>query len=787
MSSWCHDKHSIRSIGRVRNDRGYKRHNVRILASLYLISSYVVQCDGYVIPPSEFLNRGNARVGLISSRYKGVISHSSRYYPVIRSSPYYQSAVRPQLPTLQAKKSNNNDDDDSSKNPFESLKFKIQSTLEKIPENPAVIKIVTTFSNILPMLKVTLVSFSLGIIVTLSTIFIPLLSAHDKLEQPVTLFETILADLDRGYVEEVNTKKLFETGVSAMLRSLDPYTEYYEVGGDVTETISGKYAGIGLVISGETRDALDKREKEVSNSVVDDGDDDDVTIRNLDDEPGVIVRKPNKGIRVVNAFEGYAYEYGMRVGDKLLTVDSKPINGKSVEEVRNMLRGEPGTDVTIRFLRDGVNGEQEVTIPRRVVKIRDVKCASLVNDDVGYVQLMGFSQDAGIETRQAIYALQDAVVEKTGGEMKGLILDLRNNPGGLLTSAVDISSLFVPTNSDIVSARGRGFPGILYRSRATPILSPNTKLIVLTNSNTASAAEIVSGAVQDSDAGVIIGAGRTFGKGLVQNVEELPFDTALKFTVAKYYTPSGRCIQSTNYKEGGGLKETDGKYIAEKVKVQQTFYTQNGREVKDGGGIEADFIVDAEKASALEVTLLRAGVFSDFAAEWSKNNVLTDQFSVSESTYKDFVNFAMQKQKNKDIQLEAIYTPSLDRLSKILTESGYKRTEKELKTIQTSIMKEIENDFYKYRKDIKEDISQNILARYLPDSMLIERGVKSDPQVQAAIKLIRSDGKYDKLLARDTEAAKAKLRRGDDLGTSTLNTARGGAPEKGDIKLKLNW
>ena len=191
---------------------------------------------------------------------------------------------------------------------------------------------------------------------------------------------------------------------------------------------------------------------------------------------------------------------------------------------------------------------QTITMPRQVVRMRDVKLATLVGnpaDGIGYVQLTGFASDAGREVRQAIMALQRAAEDASGGErsLQGLVLDLRGNPGGLLTSAVDVASLLVPRGSDIVSAKGRGFPGILYRSRVEPLLEANTKLAVLVNGNTASAAEIVSGAVQDLDVGVIVGSDRTFGKGLVQNVEELPFNSALKFTVAKYYTPSGRCIQ----------------------------------------------------------------------------------------------------------------------------------------------------------------------------------------------------------------------------------------------------
>jgi carboxyl-terminal processing protease len=244
----------------------------------------------------------------------------------------------------------------------------------------------------------------------------------------------------------------------------------------------------------------------------------------------------------------------------------------------------------------------------------------------------------------------------------------------------------------------------------------------------------------------------TFGKGLVQNVEDLPFNTALKFTVAKYYTPSGRCIQGVKYTEGGGLNEADGKYVESKVadKDRSVFYTRTGRAVRDGGGVEADLKVATPKASALEVTLLRSGMFSDFAAQWSKNNnELTDNFEVDEDMYKSFQAFVSQKQRSGELKLEALYNKPLDDLKKALKQSGYKGSERSVEALQASIVREIQKDFEKYRSDIKEDISQNILARYLPESMLIERGVKTDQQVQAAVKLLTSGGnKFDTLLGR---------------------------------------
>lgn len=428
------------------------------------------------------------------------------------------------------------------------------------------------------------------------------------MSEPVTLFETILTDLDQGYVDAVDTKKLFETGVSAMLNSLDPYTEFEgrQEAKDMSEGISGKYAGVGLVISGASlpQDVVDKMSTSVSstsssgvdassqqnqgskllpkdamednvkflnedistgvNAILDDdedllsGSDEDFDreayVKQKMEEKRATQKAYERGIRVVSAFEGYAFDAGMRPGDKIVAVDGLRVNpGTTVESVRSKLRGEPGTSVDITFERDGIDGETTLSIPRNIVQVPDVKLTSFVGkpqDGIGYIQLTGFAANAGNEVRRSIFALQRASEEASNGEhslqvsilplwirfpyherikrshkclvckilhicfLKGLILDLRGNPGGLLTSAVDVSSLLVPKGSEIVSAKGRGFPGVSYRSRVDPILDPNTKLAVLINDSTASAAEIVSGAVQDLDVGVIVGSGRSFGKGL---------------------------------------------------------------------------------------------------------------------------------------------------------------------------------------------------------------------------------------------------------------------------------
>lgn len=720
---------------------------------------------------------------------------------------------------LRAKK---DDKDDSNKE--DRLEMLKTSIISRIP--PKLVEFLVQFweklKNALPSIKIAALSFMAGTILTFGAILIPVYNSVENLAEPVTLFETILGDLERGYVEEVDTQKLFETGISAMLQSLDPYTEFEgkQQAVELSESIGGQYAGVGLVISGATpKDialleeaqqkeenvaALTDEDKNVVQSTVpvssssstmdvidEDDDEEGLTLQDRLIQRKQLEKARERGIRVVSAFEGYAYDYGMRVGDKLLSIDGNDISQKSsVEQVRNYLRGEPGTEVTIEFERDGVDGIQTVTMPRTVVQIRDVKLATLVGrpeDGIGYIQLTGFASNTGLEVRRAILALQKAAEYASNGDhsLQGLILDMRGNPGGLLTSAVDVASLLVPKGSDIVSARGRGFPGVLYRSRVDPILEQNTKLAVLVNSGTASAAEIVSGAVQDLDVGVIVGTDRTYGKGLVQNVEDLPFNTALKFTVAKYYTPSGRCIQGIKYTEGDA-SEDGGRYKESKVasKDRATYYTRRGRVVRDGGGIEADYKVPASQASALEVTLLRSGVIGEFAAQWSKTHELTNNFKIDEKTYNEFQNFVSQKQKDGEMELEAIYKKPISDLKRVLKLSGYKGSTKELESLQSTIVREVKKDFDKYKKDIKEDLQQSILARYLPESMLIEKGLKTDPQVQAAIKLVSNGRQFDGLLAKGSLDEKRI-----DGVAGTLSTASAGKTTGDDsgVRLNIKW
>jgi carboxyl-terminal processing protease len=260
---------------------------------------------------------------------------------------------------------------------------------------------------------------------------------------------------------------------------------------------------------------------------------------------------------------------------------------------------------------------------------------------------------------------------------------------------------------------------------------------------------------------------------------------ALKFTVAKYYTPSGRCIQSTNYSNGGGLGSSDGRYKASKVaeKDKELFYTTNGREVKDGGGVAVDYKVDSPKSSALEVTLLRSNAIADFAADWSKKNDLTGNFAVDDALYRQFQDFVMKQNKDGDLKLDAIYSGPINELKKSLERSEYKGSTKELQQLQASIMRDMSKDFDKYKKDIKEDIETGILSRYLPESMLINRSIQTDKQVQGALKIMKNQKQFNKLLARTEET-----RQDDQKMLADASEAIGVvSSDEGGAKMKMKF
>ncbi|MCB0844758.1 MAG: S41 family peptidase, partial [Bacteroidetes bacterium] len=390
---------------------------------------------------------------------------------------------------------------------------------------------------------VIMVSFSVGFIT-----HVP--DNYFEISKNLDIFGKLYREINSLYVDDTDPSELMRTGIDAMLNSLDPYTNY--IGEEEIEDFrfmsTGKYGGIGALIG---------------------------------------KRKGN--IVVLEPYDGYpAQKAGLKAGDQILQIeDTKIGSDKEVSDVRDLLRGEEGTPVKLTIQRLGEEEPMILSLERDQVKVDNVPYSGMVNDHIGYIALTGFTQDAGKEVKKALEKLK-----KEHSSLSGLILDLRGNPGGRLDEAINVANVFITQKEKIVETRGRQEESrrALYANR--PATDDMTPLAVLVNSRSASASEIVAGSIQDLDRGIVVG-NRSFGKGLVQNIRPLSYNSQLKVTTAKYYTPSGRCIQAINYAD----RNEDGSVARIPDSLKNSFTTRNGRTVYDGGGIEPDFDVKKDKLS----------------------------------------------------------------------------------------------------------------------------------------------------------------------------------------------
>lgn len=547
------------------------------------------------------------------------------------------------------------------------------------------------------------------------------ISGDSLLREKVTLFDFILQDINTSYVEKVDINRLFETGVNSMLGTLDPYTQFENntQAAEMSLKTNGRYAGVGLGIG-------------------------------VDDKVGMSAKE--KKIVVVSAFEGYAFDAGVRPGDVIETVAGQPIEGLSLEKVTEMLRGEPGTVVNLSVRREGVVEPLSFSLSRRSVRIKDVPAFAFVgdpNDRIGYIRLQSFAKDAALEVRLAIQALIDSTA-KSGQQLNGLVLDLRGNPGGLLNAAIEVAELFVPRDSVIVSTKGRGLgPNPTYVSSKDPVVPSDLPLAVLVNGQTASASEIVAGAIQDLDHGVIVGS-RTFGKGLVQNVQELPFNTALKYTVGKYYTPSGRCIQSVNYEQANGEGPFEVKKVEENERKE--FTTIGGRKVRDGGGIEPDVEV-LRRPSFLEQALFRQNMYFRFASRFGaqmKSEQLPNDFVLGDGVYKDFVKFVT----SSEFKYESRFDDAFEQLNNMFDELGYNDARSKVLDLKDATEAEMKTDFMRHEKAIRSQLESAIRYRFQPDSQRIIAELKNDDQLSEAVQILKNRDDYQNLLSISEENSK---------------------------------
>jgi len=527
--------------------------------------------------------------------------------------------------------------------------------------------------------------------------FTPVESNDFELSKNIEIFGSVYKEVHAFYVDEPQPGKLMKEGIDGMLKSLDPYTVYIPESDieDYRFMTTGQYGGIGALI-----------------------------------------RTREKYVMITDPYEGYpAQKAGLMAGDKIIEIDGKLLEGKSSDEVSRFLKGQAGTTVKLKIQRDGESAPIEKTLTREEIKIKDVPYYGMINNETGYIKLNGFTQTASSEVKAAFKDLK----EKQG--MKKLVFDLRGNGGGLLLEAVNIVNIFVPRGSEIVSQKGRmqGMSNV-YTGKEDP-LDTEIPLVVLIDGGSASASEIVAGAIQDLDRGVVIGQ-RSYGKGLVQQTKQLPYNSMVKITVAKYYTPSGRCIQKLDYAH----KDQSGKAIVFADSLVGKFKTKNGREVFDARGIDPDVKVEEKDFSKITATIYSNDMMFDYATRFRRENEGIEPaktFSLTDKQYDNFLTFI----KDKDLIYKTSSEAKFEELKKTAEkEKYYEGAEKEFETLMAKIKPDKNSDLIKFREEIKEILENEIVSRYYYQNGRVELSLKNDDVILTAIETLNNSEKYKGIL-----------------------------------------
>jgi carboxyl-terminal processing protease len=513
-----------------------------------------------------------------------------------------------------------------------------------------------------------------------------------KMNKSIDLFGQVYKKIAMDYVDEVDPEKFMQAGIDGMLGSLDPYTVYIDKqNGDEVELLTtGKYGGIGVTIA--QRDGA---------------------------------------IQVMTVMDGYsAQRQGIIPGDRILEVDGLKVANKKPDDVRSLTRGEPGTETHVTIEREGEKQPLTFVLIREEIQLKNVTYSELSADGIGYIRLERFSNTAGDEVRQAIQEI------KLKGDVKGLVLDLRGNPGGLLKSAVEVVSKFVPRGSLIVTTRGRRIETEKQFTAIEEPLMPTTPLVVLTDRNSASASEIVSGALQDLDRALVVGT-RTFGKGLVQDVERLAYGAQLKLTTARYYIPSGRSIQEIDYMH----KDRNGVFATVPDSLKRMFKTANGRRVYEYGGITPDSIVKEEEFGPMVRELYRKSMFFKFASRYMgdhKGEVFAGITDAHSEAFRKFLG-----DQKFDYQEEA--DGKLKEIRQIAERSHYnKEVLADLDLLVAAMEKEKVRGFDRYKEHIVRELDIEFMARTKGDHGRIAASLKKDPQFEAAVGILKEASLYAK-------------------------------------------
>ena len=547
------------------------------------------------------------------------------------------------------------------------------------------------------ILKYTGVSFLLALLFAITVAFTN--DSEDRyfhIARNLDIFATLFKEVNTYYVDEVEPTELMNTGIKAMLKSLDPYTNYISEDKieDYRFMTTGQYGGIGSIIGYR-----------------------------------------NKKTMILKPYKGYpADKAGLMISDVITKIDGIDINGKNTSEVSKLLKGQADTKVIVTIKRYNNEEEFDLQIIRKKIKINNVAHSAMIDDEVGYIELTGFTQNASKEVKSSMEKLKAMGAKK-------FIFDLRRNSGGLLSEAVNVSNVFVGKGLEVVSTKGKVKEWNKTYKTLNTVTDSESPLIVLTSGGTASAAEIVSGVVQDYDRGILIGT-TTFGKGLVQATRPLSYNSQLKITTAKYYIPSGRCIQAIDYankKNGKGQKLADS--------VRTAFKTAAGRTVYDGAGLRPDIEVEKPDAPEILIALSIKNVIFDYATDYkfSHDSIMrAKDFSLSDKDYAEFITFA----SSKDIDYETRVEKKISELTKVAEKEGLAdKISKNLKAIEEEIKLNKKEDLTTHKDLIKELVEAEIVLRYYYEQGTIEASFDSDTDVQKALEIIKDDAKYKEMLS----------------------------------------
>lgn len=525
-----------------------------------------------------------------------------------------------------------------------------------------------------------------------------------EMSKNLDIFNAVVKEAEMFYVDSMDVEKTIRRGIDAMLEGLDPYTEYIpeQEMEELKMITTGEYGGVGSYI------------------------------RQRGKEGGVVIAEPFEGMPAALA--------GLKAGDQILAIDTVDVSKATNDKVSELLKGVPNTKMVLKIQRPGEKKPRQVELVRRQILVDQVTYYGVRHDSVGYIYLKGFTDKSAQEVKAAFEDL------KKNHQIKALVLDLRNNPGGVLESAVQIVGMFVPKGSEVISTKGKVKQwDRTYRTSSEP-LDTVMPIAVMINGNSASASEIVSGALQDLDRAVLVGQ-RSFGKGLVQSTRELPYEGKLKVTISKYYIPSGRCIQQLDYSH----RKSDGTVDAIPDSLTSVFYTSRGRSVRDGGGVRPEFEVKEPKIPTMMYYLASDFALFDFVTDWvQKHKTIppVEEFAVTDEDFEALKAYAKEKNFTYDRQSEK----ALKNLREIAEFEGYLDNDSTaFKALEARLTPDLERDFDRNKEQVKKLLASEIIKRYYFQKGELIENLKEDEALQKALEVVVAPALYKKTLSTSEE------------------------------------